>query len=466
MPDRHVILVCLDTVRKDYFDRYAPRLQQLADVSVDQCRAASSWTVPSHASMFTGRLPHRHGVHAGAIDFESLDVSETFLQAYEDHRTVGVSANAFVDSAFGFDTLFDDFYDVTPSVVFGDGLYLRDFTSERDGAWQYLDYVRQALRDDHPLKSLVNGVSGVTSDLKPSFVPRFSDDGARTVSNVAADVVDEADRSCCLFLNYMDAHGPFAPTTRYGADLHSAPRGWTSDEIDIWKYNTGTRSPYADDVEHYRDLYAAAIDYLDRTLAELVKRIEARSDREVTFVITSDHGENLGYEPDDHLIEHKGSLTEGLLHVPFLIRNPPTEVTESRESGYFSHLALPDFLEGVASGNCSLQFQDTIPAELIGLGASDVPLDGDEFEYWNRTIRAVYDGESKHVWDSLGNRMKYEIDRSESCSRGVEESRSEEPPHCDRLFTVAIDEYGDDASGCDDDISAAGERRLQDLGYM
>ena len=59
---RNVVLVCLDTVRKDYFDEYATRLQKLCDVSFEQCRAASSCSVRSHASFMTGELPYRHGI--------------------------------------------------------------------------------------------------------------------------------------------------------------------------------------------------------------------------------------------------------------------------------------------------------------------------------------------------------------------------------------------------------------------
>ena len=32
---RNVVLLCLDTVRKDYFDQYAPKLDALADVIAD-----------------------------------------------------------------------------------------------------------------------------------------------------------------------------------------------------------------------------------------------------------------------------------------------------------------------------------------------------------------------------------------------------------------------------------------------
>ncbi len=56
-----VVVTCLDSVRKDYFDEHAERVQALSDSSVDQCPAASTWSLPSHASMRTGQLPSTHG---------------------------------------------------------------------------------------------------------------------------------------------------------------------------------------------------------------------------------------------------------------------------------------------------------------------------------------------------------------------------------------------------------------------
>lgn len=112
---RNVVLVVLDTVRKNTFDEYAPRLRRRSDLSFEQCRAASSWSVPSHASIFTGELPSEHGIHAESFDadfsFASVDPESTFLGRLPGHRTVGVSANAYVNSTFGFDALFDEFHD-------------------------------------------------------------------------------------------------------------------------------------------------------------------------------------------------------------------------------------------------------------------------------------------------------------------------------------------------------------------
>ena len=99
-------------MRKDYFDRFAPRLVASADSRFEDCRAASGWSVPSHASLLSGSLPSTHGIHAFTPRFNALDTTETFLDDLPDHRSVGVSANVYASSAFGFDTLFSEFVDV------------------------------------------------------------------------------------------------------------------------------------------------------------------------------------------------------------------------------------------------------------------------------------------------------------------------------------------------------------------
>lgn len=70
-------LIIIYTVRKDYFDEHARRLRELADIEFERCSAPSSWSISSHASMFAGELPHRHGVPTYNPDNDHLD--STFL---------------------------------------------------------------------------------------------------------------------------------------------------------------------------------------------------------------------------------------------------------------------------------------------------------------------------------------------------------------------------------------------------
>ena len=65
----NIIFIVLDTVRADHLSSYgysrptSPNLDRLArhGVLFENAIAPTSWTLPSHASMFTGLLPHQHG---------------------------------------------------------------------------------------------------------------------------------------------------------------------------------------------------------------------------------------------------------------------------------------------------------------------------------------------------------------------------------------------------------------------
>ena len=73
-PERpHVLIVTLDTTRVDYLSVYGydlpttPCLERLArDATLfTRARSTSSWTLPAHASLFTGKFPPSHGARAG-----------------------------------------------------------------------------------------------------------------------------------------------------------------------------------------------------------------------------------------------------------------------------------------------------------------------------------------------------------------------------------------------------------------
>ena len=65
----NVLFVVLDTVRKDHLTPYGydrpttPNLAEFADEATvfESAVAPAPWTLPVHASMFTGLYPSQHG---------------------------------------------------------------------------------------------------------------------------------------------------------------------------------------------------------------------------------------------------------------------------------------------------------------------------------------------------------------------------------------------------------------------
>lgn len=130
---RNVALVVLDTVQTDVFRERASRLQSMADCSARRCYATSHYTLPSHASLFTGKLPSVHGVTSKNPTYTGLSRSDTLLVNLS-HKSVGVTANGgFLSTDRGFDTFFDRLVSFNGSAVrFPSGLDPAEFIEMND----------------------------------------------------------------------------------------------------------------------------------------------------------------------------------------------------------------------------------------------------------------------------------------------------------------------------------------------
>lgn len=464
---RSVVLICLDSVRGDFYEEYASRLNSLAEVDFDQCRAASSWSTPSHASMLTGTLPHVHGVHTHNRSFSGVDVSETFLSELRDYRTVGISSNVWASSAFGFDRYFDEFYEIHEMCRFPDGIDMREFVSESDadGFRKYAEILLRCVDHDNPLKSFANAALAQVDSLTRNLpIPKLLDDGAKSVLRTAKSEVRAADGPYFLFLNIMDPHIALYPTWWYDDSLYSVPNTWSSDEYSVWELNE------ADDYhEEYwrrrRELYGAVIDYVDRQITEFIEEVRLVSGSDVSFVITADHGDNLGTKVDESLANHKCSLSEGLLHVPLQIIDPPTDF-ETRTDRYVSHLELGEIVVSLANGESHDPTAERIPAELMGLSAGPDP--DNDIDHWDRMQRCAYSGERKYVWDSNGDSRVYELNFDIRCWQSERGEEIEIPEWCRIMFETDIKEYKRDAKLAtrETNVDPGTAKRLKDLGYI
>src|SRR4051812_45144542 len=121
----NVLLIVLDTARADELEApdAPPALAQLArrGLAVQGAHSTASWTLPSHASMFTGLLPRAVGLtHApartpgschGAMESQrDRLVAEVVRRA--GYATAAASANLWVSPASGFDIGFDEFVSI------------------------------------------------------------------------------------------------------------------------------------------------------------------------------------------------------------------------------------------------------------------------------------------------------------------------------------------------------------------
>jgi arylsulfatase A-like enzyme len=116
----NIIFIVIDTLRADYLPTYghkintAPYMDSLAREGVvfERVIAPSTWTKTSMASVVTGIGPAKHGVRSvnDMLPGKLTTIAEGL--SAKDYQTIGVNANPWLQSMFGFDVGFDKYVSI------------------------------------------------------------------------------------------------------------------------------------------------------------------------------------------------------------------------------------------------------------------------------------------------------------------------------------------------------------------
>jgi arylsulfatase A-like enzyme len=294
-----VVLVVLDTVRATNVSAYGyerattPTFDRLADESALflDASAPSTWSLPSHASLFTGLFPSGHGAHG-------------------EHRvlTPDVPTLAEVLGANGFET---QCFTANPHISDGFGL-TRGF-QQQDRAWAGPN-AGQSFRFIYRVLDLV----GVGPDDKG---------GGRVVDNFEHWLALRPDDGppAFAFLNFLEAHFPYHQTpprflARY-TELGPLERRDVSMKAMAAQFGRDLTDAEADAIAGPSiDMYDAGVSYSDFLLERVVDALrEAKRLDRTLLVVVSDHGEMIG---EHHEFGHGPGLYQPVLRVPLLLRYP------------------------------------------------------------------------------------------------------------------------------------------------
>ena len=292
-----VAVVVLDTLRKDAFDRH---FDWLPGRRYERAYSTADWTVPAHASLFTGRYPSEVGVHAKHLQFdcETPAIAEGLREA--GYATRAFSANTNITGHMGFDRGFTDFR-VPPayeSLNDDETFDWRSFnrSTRHTGLRKYLAGGYECLRSDGPtIQSLVAGARlAMAGDEAVAY-------GGAEEAMAEVESMDFGDREF-LFLNLMETHEPFVAPESY-ATVGEPP---LTDSV-------GDLSMEPVDGEHVRAAYDDCARYLSDVYRELFAGLRETFDYVVTV---SDHGEMLG---EHGAWGHEYGLYPELTHVPLSV---------------------------------------------------------------------------------------------------------------------------------------------------
>ncbi|MDQ3571551.1 MAG: sulfatase [Actinomycetota bacterium] len=309
----NVLFVVLDTARADAFEPYGvapgstPTIAQLASSgrAIERAYATACWTLPSHASMFSGLMPRAAGL--ASPNAEGRD-PRAVLHAHESrllpavlrdagYETRAVSTNLWVSAANGFDAGFDEFISVDSG---------RQGKLQASGWGERANWAREAL------------------------VARV-DDGATKAEQLLSGWIAERDANqpSFWFVNLVECHSPYLPPRPYN-DLGPLERFRAAEDARqylnmgaIWQACLGALVVPDGALELMRHLYGRSITLMDDWLARILTRLdEARALDQTLVIVTSDHGENLG---ENGLMAHAFSLDDRLVRVPLVVSGPGSE---------------------------------------------------------------------------------------------------------------------------------------------
>ena len=318
----NLVLIVMDTVRARNLRAYGygrettPHLDRfLAEATLYRdATSPSPWTLPAHASMFTGRMPSQHGAHENHryLDAEVPHLAELLRVA--GYETVGLSSNSWISNTFGTSRGFERFFKVWQLVQSDQDLHRVHVEDQ----WQRWRATVAQLTGRDFFRNLANGVY-------QRFLADGYDKGGRRIGRWVRRWAAERDgkRPFFLFVNLMEAHLKYlAPAPwrhRFTAPGVDAARVKAINQ-DPWAHLTG-RAPMTEaDFKILEDLYDGELLYLDQCLEELFGAFRQRGWTDRTLIaVTSDHGENIG---DHGLVHHRFSLHRSIRHVPLVIRLP------------------------------------------------------------------------------------------------------------------------------------------------
>ncbi|TMT87537.1 sulfatase [Haloterrigena sp. H1] len=487
---RNVVFVVLDTARAKSVDaQLMSTLTDLAEAGTafENAFAPAPWTLPSHASIFTGTYPSEHGTHGGHtyLDGDLRTLPEAFADA--GFETVGVSNNTWITEEFGFDRGFDDLrkgwqYIQSDADM---GAVVRG-----EDVREKLAATRNRLFDGNPL---VNAANVLYSEL----LQPAGDDGADKATDWIADwlVGRDDERPFFLFCNLIEPHVEYDPPKEYAERF--LPEGTSYEDATAIR-----QDPRAYDCEDYdlsdhefamlRGLYRAELAYVDHQLGRLRDALEAAGEWEDTlFVVCGDHGEHVG---EHGFFGHQYNLYDTLLHVPLVVHGGPF-TDGGRRNDLVQLLDLPaTLLETAGIDDPDLRQQwssrsfhpassddarDAVFAEYVAPQPSidrledrfgEVP---ERVRTFDRRLRAVRTAEYKYVRGDDGFERLHHV-RTDPLERT--DISDDEPQRVQALRRrlaerfeplEATDASAEGASaGADIEMQAGTKERLADLGYL
>ncbi len=481
--DYNILILVMDSVRArntslhNHVNETTPFLSRFASeqaTTYTQARAPGVRSITSHASLFTGLHVNEHCITSAD---RRLRPGSTVFETLQDdgYSTAVFSENVWItDVDIGLKQGFDHI--VGPQdVPFPEALNPRKFVAQ-EGKGAYANFVREALSDQHPIKSLANGVFTKAGYDFARFLPggfNVSSPG-KLYADRLLSWVDNTDTPWAACVNLMDAHLPYRPKPEFNRWGDDSLKKIEDDAPDKWELHAGTAKWWRQKAREAA--YDGAICQTDSYVKHIIETLDEYDELEDTLVvITSDHGEGFGERSrvrGTRVAGHNVSMHDVLLHVPLVVKFPgqedPKVIRELATLAQFPDAALsatrgetaadefvPD--DEVTAISYSLTEDTQLRARALNYC--------DEIEEFEAISRVVYentdDGYRKYI--TCGNKEATVKIRNAQTSYKLSNSGGE---RVSEVFDNMEDAGVRESAGGMDKVDDATYARLEDLGYV
>lgn len=430
----NVLLIILDSLRSanagicGYHRDTTPFLNELASEAVvfEEARAGAQWSLPSHASLFTGLHVEQHQLYdvdrrikSGHTVFDTLLARGYATGVFSSNDYITGDVRTGLEDSFEtvqgrLDPPFPDALD--PMEYDSTGQFLRDCLGHA------------------PLRSVLNGALVKLGWDAPEVVPdrllRFTCAGYPhddVYADLFLDWVRHRDQPWAACLNLMGTHHPYRANN--GDPWFSRRASALQEQFrSRWEFYCGHR-PWSE-LEATTDLYDCVIRNADALVERVINTLRAMNEYENTMaVITADHGDGFGERsqlyPDIRIAGHKIGAHEALLHVPLIVKYPGQ--SSSRRVKKISSLSnFTDAVLSVLDG--TPEPGSAFPVERFALasthGVNTIAASGcreycveSQLDTLDRSIRVAYEQQDGSIIKELsdGNRsVKVNLDSGKS----------------------------------------------------
>jgi arylsulfatase A-like enzyme len=439
-----VLLIVLDCARADAFDAQLavpgamPFLSAMRPevLAFSGAVSPSSWTIPGHASLFTGLYPWDHGAHyrnGPILTPEPETIAECLSRA--GYGTAFFSGNAYVQPSTGLTRGFEQ-----SSWGGGREFYLRFLGIDRPScpnlggpALVWLPPVHGeappsplrefAMNAFTRLPAIWDGLNRVGGRVLGTYAKEMPEICSWLGPQLASWLATQPrERPVFAFVNLFEAHEPYLADA--GRPVNAARwLAFARSGQEPARWVNGRWRPNARELSSLRSSYDASFRTIDRRIREIVEVFSRLRDWSQTlFVLTSDHGQAF---LELETLYHRLRVDEPITRIPLWVRPPGGIPPGARADGWVSLIDVPRTIAGLAgrpsfgdpTARSLLDPTEDLPGRTVYSMTDGIPTgevrgaSRDRHAFLDRLEVAAYRGDQKAVASETGTLKMYRVER-------------------------------------------------------